>query len=96
MEMIELEQMKKDAERYRWLRSRPVEDCTTPRIEVNQWTCNIDDEGVADNVNEGEVLAGDELDAAIDAMISNALGNRRAAFRASRLSARLAGKEDAK
>ena len=60
----------KDAVRYRWLKARPVEDCTTPRIEVNVWT-------VSDSVNEGDhprqcawplsVLAGDALDAAIDA-----------------------------
>ena len=67
----------KDAVRYRWLRERPVEDCTTPRIEVNVWTCNVNDDGVSDSVNEGDhprqcawplsVLAGDALDAAIDA-----------------------------
>ena len=56
-----------DAERYRWLRARPVEDCTTPRIEVNAWTCNVNDDGVDDSVNEGDVLAGEALDAAIDA-----------------------------
>jgi len=55
-----------DAERYRWLRTRPVEDCTTPRIEVNMWTCNVSDEGISDSVNDGEVLAGKTLDAAID------------------------------
>jgi len=55
-----------DAERYRWLRTRPVEDCTTPRIEVNMWTCNVNDEGISDSVNDGEVLAGKTLDAAID------------------------------
>ena len=64
---------KQDAARYRWLRSRPKEYCAAPRIEVNQWTCNANDEGVFDSVNEGEVLAGDELDEAIDAMISNAM-----------------------
>ena len=61
------EQLLDDAERYRWLRERPVEDCTTPRIEVNVWTCNVNDDGVSDSVNEGDVLAGDALDAAIDA-----------------------------
>ena len=55
-----------DAERYRWLRARPVEDCTTPRIEVCAWTCNVNDDGVSDSVNDGNVLAGDALDAAID------------------------------
>jgi len=55
-----------DAERYRWLRARPVEDCTAPRIEVNMWTCNVNDEGISDSVNDGEVLAGKTLDAAID------------------------------
>ena len=54
----------KDAVRYRWLRERPVEDCTAPRIEVNSWTCNVNDDGVYDS---GTVLAGDALDAAIDA-----------------------------
>lgn len=57
----------KDAVRYLWLRARPVEDCTTPRIEVNVWTCNVTNDGVSDSVNDGEVLAGDALDAAIDA-----------------------------
>ena len=59
----------RDAKRYRWLRARPVEDCTTPRIEVNMWTCNVNDEGISDTVNDGEVLAGKALDAAIDAAI---------------------------
>ena len=36
------------------------------RIEVNVWTCNVNDDGVGDSVNEGDVLAGDALDAAID------------------------------
>ena len=63
----ELYTAQSDAERYRWLRARPVEDCTTPRIEVNVWTCNVNDDGVSDSVNDGEVLAGDALDAAIDA-----------------------------
>ena len=57
----------RDAKRYQWLKARPVEDCTTPRIEVNVWTCNVNDDGVSDSVNEGNVLAGDALDAAIDA-----------------------------
>jgi len=56
-----------NAKRYLWLRARPVEDCTTPRIEVNAWTCNVNDDGVSDSINEGNVLAGDALDAAIDA-----------------------------
>ena len=56
-----------DAKRYQWLRAKPVEDCTTPRIEVTVWTCNVNDDGVSDSVNDGEVLAGDALDAAIDA-----------------------------
>ena len=30
-------------------------------------TCNVNDDGVSDSVNEGNVLAGDALDAAIDA-----------------------------
>jgi len=60
------EKLLEDAERYRWLRTRPVEDCTTPRIEVNMWTCNVSDEGISDSVNDGEVLAGKTLDAAID------------------------------
>jgi len=60
------EKLLEDAERYRWLRARPVEDCTTPRIEVNAWTCNVNDDGVSDSINEGNVLAGDALDAAID------------------------------
>lgn len=68
-----LDQIKEDAARYRWLRSRPKDDCTAPRIEVNQWTCNANDEGVLDSVNEGEVLSGDELDAAIDAAIHSDL-----------------------
>jgi len=55
-----------NAKRYLWLRARPVEDCTTPRIEVNAWTCNVNDDGVSDSINEGNVLAGDALDAAID------------------------------
>ena len=63
----ELAAAQKDAERYRWLRARPVEDCTTPRIEVNAWDCNVNDDGVSDSVNDGNVLAGDALDAAIDA-----------------------------
>lgn len=61
------EKLLKDAERYQWLKARPVEDCTTPRIEVNVWTCNVNDEGIGDSINEGDVLAGDALDAAIDA-----------------------------
>ena len=63
----ELAAAQADAERYRWLRARPVEDCTTPRIEVNAWTCNVNDDGGSDSVNDGSVLAGDALDAAIDA-----------------------------
>lgn len=59
-----------NAKRYLWLRARPVEDCTTPRIEVNSWTCNVNDDGVDDSVNEGTVLAGDALDAAIDAAMA--------------------------
>ena len=65
----ELAAAQKDAERYRWLRARPVEDCTTPRIEVCAWDCNVNDDGVSDSVNEGNVLAGDALDAAIDTAI---------------------------
>jgi hypothetical protein len=61
------EKLLEDAERYRWLRARPVGDCTAPRIEVNVWTCNVNDDGVSDSINEGNVLAGDALDAAIDA-----------------------------
>ena len=67
----------RDAKRYQWLKAKPIEDCTTPRIEVNVWTCNVNDDGVSDSVNEGDhprqcawplsVLAGDALDAAIDA-----------------------------
>ena len=47
----EIDRHKQDAERYRWLRSRPKEDCTAA------W-----------------ILAGDELDAAIDAMIAGDSG----------------------
>ena len=63
----ELAAAQADAERYRWLRARPAGDCTAPRIEVNAWTCNVNDDGVGDSINEGNVLAGDALDAAIDA-----------------------------
>ena len=62
----ELTTAQADAGRYRWLRARPVGDCTAPRIEVNMWTCNVNDEGISDSVNDGEVLAGKTLDAAID------------------------------
>ena len=64
-----INKLRKDAERYRWLRARPVEDCTTPRIEVCAWDCNVNDDGVSDSVNDGSVLAGDALDAAIDTAI---------------------------
>ena len=57
--MQELEQMKKDAKRYQWLRSQP-NDCTAPRIDICQWTCEDD------GVNNGEGIRLEEADRMID------------------------------
>lgn len=54
----EIQQLTKDAMRYRWLRQQP-NDTSAPRIDVVQWIEN-------DDVNEGEGLRLEELDAAID------------------------------
>ena len=53
----------KNAERYRWLREQP-NDTSAPRIDVVFWT-------VADeSANNGEGLRMEELDAAIDALMT--------------------------
>ena len=54
----EIQQLTKDAMRYRWLRQQP-NDTSAPRIDVVQWIEN-------DDVNEGVGLRLEELDAAID------------------------------
>ena len=54
----EIQQLTKDAMRYRWLRHQP-NDTSAPRIDVVQWIEN-------DDVNEGVGLRLEELDAAID------------------------------
>jgi len=56
--MENMEQLIKDAARYRWLRQQP-NDTSAPRIDVVRWTENND-------VNEGEGLRLEALDAAID------------------------------
>ena len=53
------EALRKDAERYRWLRVQP-NDCTAPRIDVVRW------EPIDESANEGEGLRFEALDAAID------------------------------
>ena len=63
-----MEQYKKDAERYQWLRKQP-NDTEAPRIDVVYWTPNDE------SSNQGEGLRLDELDAAIDAAIATAEGN---------------------
>lgn len=55
-----LEAAEKDAERYRYLRSRP-ESVEPDRIDVVYWSA------MDESANEGEGLRGDALDAAIDA-----------------------------
>lgn len=56
------EALRKDAERYRWLRVQP-NDCTAPRIDVVRW------EPMDESANEGEGLRFEALDAAIDAAL---------------------------
>ena len=56
----EAEALRKDAERYKWLRIQP-NNTDAPRIDVVSWT--QEDE----SVNGGEGLRLEELDAAIDA-----------------------------
>ena len=56
------EALRKDAERYRWLRVQP-NDCTAPRIDVVRW------EPIDESANEGEGLRFEALDAAIDAAL---------------------------
>lgn len=56
----DIEQLRKDAERYRWLRQQP-NDTRAPRIDVVFWDI------LDDSANEGEGLRMEALDAAIDA-----------------------------
>lgn len=58
--LAEMDALKADAERYRWLREQP-NDTTAPRIDVVRWI------PADESVNDGEGLRLDELDAAIDA-----------------------------
>ncbi|WDM87475.1 ead/Ea22-like family protein [Pseudomonas asiatica] len=60
----ESEALRKDAERYRWLRCQP-NDCSAPRIDICHWTRNGDD-----SVNEGEGLRESAADEAIDAAMA--------------------------
>lgn len=55
----EIQALKKDAARYRWLREQP-NDTEAPRIDVVYWVPSYD-------VNEGEGMRSEALDAAIDA-----------------------------
>lgn len=57
----ELKRLRKDAERYRWLREQP-NNTEAPRIDVVRW---VD----AGDVNDGEGIRTEELDTAIDAAI---------------------------
>lgn len=59
----EVERLRKDAERYRWLREQP-NDTSAPRIDVVYWTA--EDEAT----NAGEGLRLEELDAAIAAALA--------------------------
>lgn len=58
---------KRDAERYRYLRSRP-ESVEPDRIDVVYWSA------LDESANEGEGLRGDALDAAIDAALAQRQG----------------------
>ncbi|MDN8032557.1 hypothetical protein QZN17_28780, partial [Burkholderia multivorans] len=58
---------KRDAERYRWLRSQP-NDTQTPRIDVVQW------EEIDESANGGTGLRMEELDEAIDAALAQRQG----------------------
>ena len=60
----EVEALRKDAERYRWLRRQP-NDCSAPRIDICHWQRNGDD-----SVNEGEGLRLEAADEAIDAAMA--------------------------
>ncbi|HDR9081288.1 TPA: hypothetical protein QDA98_003901 [Burkholderia vietnamiensis] len=57
----------RDAERYRYLRSRP-ESVEPDRIDVVYWSA------LDESANEGEGLRGDALDAAIDAALAQRQG----------------------
>lgn len=58
--LLEVARLRKDAERYAWLRAQP-DDCTAPRIDICQWTCED-----GDSVNQGNGLRGIAADTAID------------------------------
>jgi len=58
----ECEALRKDAERYRWLRTLPVE-CPTDGLDVAMW-----------NDCHGDGIRGDALDSAIDAALVAAKG----------------------
>lgn len=58
---------KRDAERYRYLRSRP-ESVEPGRIDVVYWSA------LDESANEGEGLRGDALDVAIDAALAQRQG----------------------
>lgn len=59
----ELQNLTKDAKRYRWLRRQP-NDCSAPRIDICKWTCED-----GDNVNTGEGLRFEDADREIDLMM---------------------------
>lgn len=59
MQESNMEQIIKDAARYQWLRKQP-NNTDAPRIDVVRWVEQGD-------VNEGEGIRLEELDAAIDA-----------------------------
>lgn len=84
----EIERLRQDARRYRWLREQP-NDTSAPRIDVVYWT-------VADeSANDGEGLRMEALDAAIDAaMLKTPNAEVQAASKASRACNRLLGMED--
>lgn len=58
--LLEVARLRKDAERYQWLRAQP-DDCTAPRIDICRWTCED-----GDSVNQGDGLRGVAADEAID------------------------------
>jgi hypothetical protein len=64
--------LRKDAERYRWLREQP-DDTSAPRIDVVRWT--LSDE----STNEGEGLRMEALDAAVDEALRPNVEHKRAA-----------------
>ena len=65
----EREALRADAERYRFLRSRPA-SVEPGRIDVVYWSA------LDESANEGEGLRGDELDARIDAALAAASEGR--------------------